>query len=114
MVISNGKGYLVFAIICGCSLIANLITNGISGSGEYWDKNRWVFGVSLLFSSYFSWRLWQHFEGQKKPQIDQKTGELLGIDESHTLFFINISWWGQILAISGVMVIIYDLTKQGG
>jgi hypothetical protein len=49
-IIWTGKGYLVFVVVFGCSLIANLIFNAEVGPG-YYDNHKWPVAVSFLVSA---------------------------------------------------------------
>ena len=55
MIIWSGKGFLVAVFVFGCSLIANLITNNLSGGDLYWEQYRWPLGASLLASASLCW-----------------------------------------------------------
>jgi len=112
VIIWRGMGFLVAVFIFGCSLIANLITNGITGSEEYWDAHQWPLGVSFFFSSILCWffgRLLANKEA--RILIDKKTGEEITQEPCHALFFIKMHLWGPILMLLGIFLIIYDLVK---
>jgi hypothetical protein len=37
-----------FTIVCGCSLVANLLTNAVSGGKDYWENHAWPLALALL------------------------------------------------------------------
>jgi hypothetical protein len=37
-----------FAIVCGCSLTANLLTDALSGGKAYWETHAWPLALALL------------------------------------------------------------------
>ena len=106
MVIWSGKGFLVAVFTFGFSLVANLITNYVTGSRAYWDAHKWPLGVSLLVSAVACWYVGRIFGNQKaQVLIDPKTGKEVVLRESHTLFFVPMMWWGPILAVLGVVAL---------
>ena len=54
-IIWSGKGFLVAVFTFGFSLVANLVTNTVTGSGAYWDAHQWPFAVSLFVSAAACW-----------------------------------------------------------
>jgi len=112
MVIWSGLGFLVAVFVFGCSLIANLLTNYLTGSEDYWDEHKWPMGVSLLISALLSWAVGSWLaDGKTKTLVDKETGEETTVTPSHTFFFIKMHWWGPILLFIGVVVIVMDLFK---
>ena len=104
-IIWTGKGYLVFVIVFGCSLIANLLFNAQVGAG-YYDHHKWPFAVLLLVSAAICWSLGDYLRKRSdQVVIDKQTGKELVINQSHhTLFFIPMHWWGLIL-LAGAMIL---------
>ena len=105
-IIWSGKGFLVAVFIFGFSLIANLITNSVTGSGMYWKAHKWPFAVSLFVSALACWfvgRLLQN--GKARVLIDRETGEEVVLKKSHTLFFIPVIFWSPILAGFGLIAL---------
>lgn len=76
MIIWQGKGWSVAAIIFGCSLLANVVTDLWTGSGDYWRHYRWPFGMSLFIAGMICWFLGLWLE-RAKPRVlvDKETGE---------------------------------------
>lgn len=98
-IIWTGKGFLVAVFTFGFSLVANLISNSVTGSGEYWDTHKWPFAVSLFVSGVACWFVGRFFHNQKVQALtDPKIGKQVVLQKSHTLFFIPMVWWGPILA----------------
>ncbi len=98
--------------VFGFSLVANLVTNHLAGSEAYWNEHKWPFGVSLLISGLLSWAVGSWLADSKtKTLVDKDTGEETVVKPSHTLFFIKMHWWGPILLVTGVVLIVMDLMK---
>ena len=113
MMIWSRLGFLVAVFVFGCSLIANLIANHLTGSAEYWNLHKWPFGVSLLVSALLSWTIGSWLADSKaKALVVKDTGEKNMVNPDHTLFFIKMHWWGPILFVTGVVLIAIDLMKQ--
>src|SRR5579871_1124624 len=105
-IVWTGKGFLVAVVTFGCSLVANLISNGVTGSGAYWEDHKWPFAVSLFVSAVVCWVLGRVFRKRgAKVLIDPKTGEEVVLGKSHTLFFVPMIWWGPILAVFGAVAL---------
>jgi hypothetical protein len=113
-VIWSGKGYLVAVFTFGFSLVANLITNYLTGNGAYWDAHKWPLAISLFFSSAVCWLLGVDLDRREaRVLLDPITGEQVVLKQSNTLFFIPMRWWGPILAIGSVAVLITEILKRG-
>jgi hypothetical protein len=111
-IIWSGKGYLVFVIVFGCSLVANLISNAKLGSG-YYDHHKWPLAVSLLVSSAICWSLGDYFRRHSgRVVLDKETREEIVIDQPrHTLFFIPMHWWGPILLAVAMMLFTMEFSR---
>jgi hypothetical protein len=96
MIIWSGFGFLVVVFGFVFSLAAYLITNSVAGSDAYWDAHRLPLGVSLFFSAAACWLLGRFFHNR---------------EESHTLFFIPMLYWGLILAAIGLVAVISEFVK---
>jgi hypothetical protein len=105
-IIWSGKGFLVAVFVFGFSLIANLITNFMTGSGAYWDAHKWPFAVSLFVSAVACGSVGSYYRNLKaQVLIDPKTCEEVILRQSHTLFFIPVVWWSPILATFGLITL---------
>lgn len=112
MIIWSGLGFLVAVIVFGFSLMANLISDSISGNEIYWKTHQWPLAVSLLCSSLACWFLGNFLRNRKaKVLIDKETGEEVVLKPSHSLFFVPMPYWGPILLVVGIAVLMIDLIK---
>ena len=113
MIIWERKGFLVAVFVFGCSLIANLITNEYTGSEKYWDAHKWPFALSMICAAILCGGLGYYLkEQEKKVLIEKDTGKEIVEEPSHSLFFIKMHWWGVILFIIGVALLLTDLSKE--
>ena len=112
MVIWSRLGFLVAVFVFGCSLVANLLTNQLTGSEDFWNEHKWPFGISLLVSGLLSWAVGSWIaNSEAKTLVDKETGEETVVTPNHTLFFIKMHWWGPILLVTGVVLIAVDVVK---
>lgn len=113
MIIWNGLGFLVAVFVFVSSLSAQFITESFLGEG-YWDRYKWPFGLSLMVAATGSWFLGRFLARRKvRTVIDKETGKEFVLPEKHALFFIDMRWWGPILALIGAIVIVLDLVPNG-
>lgn len=111
-IIWTGSGYLVFVFVFGFSLIANLITNFVTGSGAYWDAHEWPLGTSLLLSAVTCWFVGRFLRGREvQVLIDPKKGKEVVLRRFHTLFFIPMTWWGPTLAFFALIAFGSEFVK---
>ncbi|CAB5080302.1 hypothetical protein D3OALGA1CA_153 [Olavius algarvensis associated proteobacterium Delta 3] len=115
MIIWQGKGWLVAAIIFGCSLLANLLTNWWTGSEEYWDQTQHPFAVSLFIAGVICWFIGSHFENEPtRTLVDEETSEEFTLQPKHTLFWIPMKWWGVIAVIGSAFVVVNEMMSGVG
>lgn len=105
----RGKGYWVFVITFGCSLVANLLTNGISGDDIFWRAHRWPLAISLLVSALLCSALAMRLAGLKRRVlIDQATREEVVLEDHHDFFFVPVKLWGPLLALIAVVLLVQE------
>ena len=113
MIIWTGKGFLIAIFVFGCSLAANLITNGTTGGEVYWESHKWPLGIAMLVAAAISWPVGQYLANKDgRTLVDKATGEEVLVGGDHSLFFIKVRWWGPILCVLGAGIIIVDLAQS--
>jgi hypothetical protein len=111
-IIFSGYGYLVGVVVFGFSFVANLGTNVLTGDGKYWDAHKWPFALSLMASAMMCMILGFLLHNHKaRHLVDTETGEEVVLRPSHTLFFIPMLWWGPILFVGGIVVLVLEFVK---
>ena len=112
MIIWQGKGWLVAVIIFGCSLAANLLTNQITGSEEYWDQTLIPFAGSLLVAGVICWFVGVYLKkGPTRVLVDEATGERVTLGPKHTLFWIPFKWCGVVAIVGSAVVIAVEIVS---
>ena len=110
MIVWQGKGWLVPAIVFGCSLLANVLANSLTDSPDYWETHRWPFGMSLFVAGMICWFIGQHLESEKsRVLVDQETGEELHHSQKHTLFWIPVKWCGAMAMFGASVIIVVEM-----
>ena len=113
MVIWSGHGYLAAVFIFVCSLIANLITNHLTSSENFWDENSWPFGIAMIIAAPLCWFAGKMlYKSGSKTLIDPETNKEIIINPSHTLFFIPLHYWGVLCIIFSIISFIKELIKR--
>ena len=108
-IVWNGLGFLVALFVLVCSFLANLITGCVTGSEIYWEMHLWPLGVSLLVSAMLCWKIGLSLsQSNSRILVDPETVQEFIDSPKHTLFFIKMHWWGPILGIIGIGMIILD------
>ena len=112
MIIWSGLGFLVFVVVFAFSLVFNLAFNAWWGEG-YYDTHKWPFAISLFLSAIVCWFLGLALRKRTaRTVIDKQTGQEIVLDRSnHNFFFIPMHFWGPLLLVIGVIVLIIDLLK---
>ena len=114
MIIWQGKGWMVIAILIGCSLVANVLTDSLSGSDQYWEQNKWPLGLALVASGIICWFVGAKLELEGvRTLIDPETDELVVIYPQHTLFWIPVKYCGVIALLGGILVTVLDIVNAG-
>ena len=110
MIIWQGFGWSVAAIVFGFSLISNFVCDAVYSQG-YYDNHKWPFAASLLLSAAICWFLGNFLKTRSdRTVIDKKTGKEFVINESrHALFFIPMHFWGPLLAVISLIIFLVEI-----
>lgn len=113
MIIWNGKGYLIAIIVFCCSLIGELISEKIYNDDTYYQAHSEPFAIALLTSGIITSTLAHILERRAKygKLIDKETGEEVVIRSKDLFFFIPIKYWGPMLILSSLFVLIFKCTN---
>lgn len=107
MIIWKGYGFLVFIVTLICIILFGTIFNKAGVNDDYGA------GVGLIVAGIISWVLGKKFNNPEKSQvfIEKGTGREVIHRPGHSLFFIKMEYWGIILPILGMVVLVYQLLK---
>ena len=109
MIIWRGAGFLVFVITFGCSLVAQLLTNHLSGTETYWQAHAWPFAAAMVAAGAIVGVVGRVLSTRTgKVLVDPATGEQHRVGGDHDLFFIPMKYWGTILLAIALAVVVFD------
>lgn len=99
MLVWSGKGILpVILLVALVILFAQVLPDEMG--------HQYGFGIPALITGAFSWfmgKRWNSEEG--RVIIDKQTGQEMVLKSTHTLFWINVQYWGILFAIFGVIML---------
>ncbi len=98
MIIWSGKGILSVLVL----LLALVLTISIAPEGQ----GTISLATALFIAAAFSWYFGKKWNGQSKTVVDKETGQEIELKQSHSLFWINIQYWGVLYAIIGILVLL--------
>lgn len=107
MIIWRGLGILVPFATLICTIGVHVAGQAITGYGEEFGANPLLTALSMVLSGLACFVI-SHIISKVKPPrvyIDPETGERVLFKEKHSLFFIDIKYWGFILPIIGLITI---------
>ena len=111
MIVWRGKGWLVGALAFGCLLIANELTDTLTGTPEYWNAHRWPMGVSLLIAGTICWFIGEHLEKEQICElIDKETAEDFIPEPRDSFFWIPVKWCGALMMVVSAAIVLVDIT----
>ena len=95
MIIWSGFGFLVAVIVFGCSLLMELITESFMKDDQFYQKSAWAFPLALILAGGLTFACDTMLRSRTPGQ--------------NSLFFIPMKWWGPLLAVIGVGVMLYNM-----
>ncbi len=107
MIIWRGYGFLVFIVTIVCVLVFGTIFNKAGVNDDYGA------GLGLIVAGIIIWFLGKKFNNPEKSKvfIDKESGREVTLGPGHSLFFIKMEYWGIILPLLGVVVLVYPFLK---
>jgi hypothetical protein len=96
MVIWSGKGFIVAALVFGCSLLMEAASEHLMENDDFYQQSAWAFPVAMItagvLTAVVAFTLIPRHE-----------------TNHHTLFFIPVIWWSLILPLIGLGVLIWSI-----
>ncbi len=106
MIIWSGAGLLVALIAYACGAAAIYL-----GEILQIQQTNWLMLIALIIAGVICWFLGRYMNRSKdKVMVDKETGEEVVVrGPKHKLFFINMEYWGPILAILGIVDLFVEI-----
>lgn len=102
MIIWSGYGIIVAVIAFISLMLTQLTVDGILNHG-YYTAHGWPKLTAFILAGILTLLLGNYLNAkQGKVVIEKATGRELLLKPNHSLFFINIQYWGYIFFIIGL------------
>ncbi len=111
LIIWRGLGIVIPGIILGFVGLAHTMAE--AGFGEkYLEKGTWPMAVALLAAGVTTFLLGRWFEKRRRQvEVDHKAAGWLPV--RNDLFFINFVWWGLIITVVSILMLVAPLMGPG-
>src|SRR2546423_2057545 len=108
MIIWRGYGFIIFIIVFGYSLLAELIFEAFSGDDNFFQANLIPLGFSFLCSALTIGLLFKYFSKKKNEGKGTRVFDKITLAQSNPhLFFIPFKYWSYILGMAGLAIIFF-------
>lgn len=98
MIVWSGRGFLSVLV-----LMVTLFASISVLPKQYGD---YAFVIAAFVTAIFSWYYGDKWNNKKgRRVIDEETGQRILIKNNHSLFWINLEYWGLIFSILGIVIL---------
>ncbi|MBB3696819.1 hypothetical protein KMW28_22745 [Flammeovirga yaeyamensis] len=95
MVVWSGKGILAILVLVASFIFSAFVLPDL--------KADLGFGITFMITALFCWFMGKRWNQQEAQTfIDKTSGKEVVIKPNHTLFWINIQYWGPIFAVLSI------------
>lgn len=104
MIVWSGKGFLSVLVLLVCfALLVSVIPK---------EQGDYAFVVALFAAGAFSWFMGKKWnEGEARTMVDKETGQEVVYKPNHSLFWINMEYWGPIFGVLGLVILAQQFIK---
>lgn len=101
----SGFGFLVAIIGMGSLVLAELVSESITGNERFYQETPWVPMTGMTLAAILTAGL-NRVLLRKEPRIliDPETGERVTVGGSHSLFLIPLRWWPRTFLVVGALL----------
>jgi hypothetical protein len=104
MIIWKGAGFIVAVVTFLILVLTELSVEALFKDETYYQKNGWPKLLALFLAGYIVLLIGKYLNKKEgKVLIEKETGKEVILKAEHSLFFINVEYWGYILFILGVI-----------
>lgn len=109
MLMWRGWGIVVAGIALAAFFVGGMAGEALGADG------RWTVaaaGACLIPAGVGTWFLGKRMNRNSvRELIDPKTGQPVLIRNDHSLFFLPVEWWGPIMVVVGVVVLVAGIVS---
>jgi hypothetical protein len=104
MIIWQGAGFIVAVVTFLMLLLTEISLEALFKDETYYQAHGWPKLVAFFIAGCIVLPVSKYLNRKKgKVLIDKDTGKEVTLRASHSLFFINVEYWGYILFALGVI-----------
>jgi len=112
MLIWRGAGAVVIILGIASALLTNIATSWYFNETNYFARHTWAQASSLWIAAAASWFLGRYLNGQPPRIVRDKAGNEVTIKPNHDLMFIKVEYWGLILLVIGISVLVAGFLRR--
>src|ERR1700694_119198 len=107
LIIWRGAGAVVFILGILAALVTNIVTSRVFDENNYFQTHPSQ-AVALWLTGTVCWFLGRFLHSRPgQVVIDKDTGLAVTVRPEHSLFFIKLEYWGPILFVIGLCVLLF-------
>jgi len=104
MIIWRGVGFLVAMIGIASLALAEVISERITGDGQFYQHHGWVALIAMLVAAALTYGLHRLLLLEKgRVVVDKETGQEIVLRPKHSLFFVPVQLWSVIFVVFGLV-----------
>jgi hypothetical protein len=104
MIIWKGAGFIVAVVAFLMLLLTELSVEALFNDDRYYQRHGWPKLLAFLVAGCFVLLIGKYLnKKESKVLIEKETGKEVVLKSEHSLFFINVEYWGYILFALGVI-----------
>ena len=115
MIIWSGHGYLVAVFVFGASFLMELATESAFNDDNFYQRESWPMALALTIAGVLCFLIGLKLNSAgERRLVDPETNEEVVVTAgSHSLFFLKMHWWGPILFVIAVIVLVQRMVGGG-
>jgi hypothetical protein len=104
MIIWQGAGFIVAVIAFAMLVLTELSIESLFADEKYYQTHGWPKLLALALAGFIVLLIGKYLNRRGgKVLIEKETGKEVVLKSRHSLFFINVEYWGYILIALGVI-----------
>jgi hypothetical protein len=104
VIIWRGFGFLVAVIGFAALILAETVSEKITGDDQFYQQHGWVVFIGMLVAAALTYGLHRLLLLEKqRVLIDRETGGEVAQPSKHSLFFVPVQLWPAIFIVLGLV-----------